>query len=72
MKDANNNDTNVAWQDAPNFLVEAELRSHETPVVVVEEQPDPADTSDTLLIDTSEPEPPPIPPHPHLIHDHNG
>ncbi|KAK4299074.1 hypothetical protein Pmani_028625 [Petrolisthes manimaculis] len=59
-------------KDPPNFLVEAELRSHETPVVVVEEPPDTADTSDTLLIDTSEPEPPPIPPHPHLIHDHNG
>ncbi|XP_050731133.1 huntingtin-interacting protein 1-related protein-like isoform X4 [Eriocheir sinensis] len=59
-------------EDPPNFLVEAELRSHETPVVVVEEQPDMADTSDTLLIDTSEPEPPPIPPHPNLNESHNG
>ncbi|XP_037775858.1 huntingtin-interacting protein 1-like [Penaeus monodon] len=59
-------------QDPPNFLVEAELRSHVAPVVVVEEQPDPVDLSDTLLIDTSEPEPPPIPPHPDLIDSHNG
>ncbi|XP_053641344.1 huntingtin-interacting protein 1-related protein isoform X2 [Cherax quadricarinatus] len=59
-------------QDAPNFLIEAELRSHETPVVVVEEQHEAADTSDSLLIDTSEPEPPPIPPHPDLIDNHNG
>ncbi|XP_042213875.1 huntingtin-interacting protein 1-related protein-like isoform X2 [Homarus americanus] len=59
-------------EDAPNFLVEAELRSHETPVVVVEEQPETADTLDTLLIDTSEPEPPPIPPHPDIIDSHNG
>lgn len=62
----------VLPEDAPNFLVEAELRSHETPVVVVEEQPESADTSDTLLIDTSEPEPPPIPPHPDLTDSHNG
>lgn len=53
-------------------MIEAELRSHETPVVVVEEQPDMPDTSDTLLIDTSEPEPPPIPPHPNLNESHNG
>ncbi|XP_037774378.1 uncharacterized protein LOC119570898, partial [Penaeus monodon] len=33
---------------------------------------DPVDLSDTLLIDTSEPEPPPIPPHPDLIDSHNG
>ncbi|XP_064102440.1 huntingtin-interacting protein 1-related protein-like isoform X1 [Macrobrachium nipponense] len=59
-------------QDPPNFLVEAELRSHVAPVVVVEEQPDIADTSDTLLIDTSEPEPPPIPPHPDIVDTHNG
>ncbi|XP_068217296.1 huntingtin-interacting protein 1-related protein-like isoform X2 [Palaemon carinicauda] len=59
-------------QDPPNFLVEAELRSHVAPVVVVEEQPDIADTSDTLLIDTSEPEPPPIPPHPDIVDSHNG
>ncbi|KAK8402517.1 hypothetical protein O3P69_000738 [Scylla paramamosain] len=59
-------------EDPPNFLVEAELRSHETPVVVVEEQPDMPDTSDMLLIDTSETEPPPIPPHPNLNESHNG
>nr|XP_045605659.1 huntingtin-interacting protein 1-related protein-like isoform X1 [Procambarus clarkii] len=58
-------------QDAPNFLIEAELRCHETPVVVVEEQPDVSDISDSILIDTSEPEPPPIPPHPD-VDSHNG
>ncbi|KAK7083910.1 Huntingtin-interacting protein 1-related protein [Halocaridina rubra] len=59
-------------QDPPNFLIEAELRSHVAPVVVVEEQQDLPDASDMVLIDTSEPEPPPIPPHPDIVDSHNG
>ncbi|XP_076029660.1 huntingtin interacting protein 1 isoform X3 [Oratosquilla oratoria] len=60
-------------QDPPNFLIEAELKSHVAPVVVVEE-PDPNDSTD-LLVDTSElpePQPPPIPPHPDVVDAHNG
>ncbi|RXG55853.1 hypothetical protein Avbf_06216 [Armadillidium vulgare] len=63
-------------QVPPNFLIEAELRSHVAPVVVLEEeQPDPADVvQESVLIDTSEPSPPPVPPHPHpdVVNSHNG